>query len=128
MTPQTAPEAPQRPDIRPPGVGACTCPPGTLYDACTCQWGNAITRMLQLGYAADPLTIAREAPALGTHLVRDVMPSARYRALRALRWAGPVGELAKLLGVTQRALRNFAPTIVADITDRRGTTGRRKPQ
>jgi hypothetical protein len=113
-----------RPDIRPAGTGACTCPPGTVYAGCECGWGTAITRMLQLGYSrqADPVTIAREVSDLGKMISNDLMPAARRTALRTLArtWTDSLGALAKLLGVTPAAIRKAAPDATARITGRTG--------
>lgn len=111
-----------RPDIRPAGTGACTCPPGTVYAGCTCSWGVAINRMLQLGYSrqADPATIARDVPNLGKMISNDLMPAARRTALRTLArsWTESLDALAKLLGVTPAAIRKAAPDATARITGR----------
>lgn len=111
-----------RPDIRPAGTGACTCPPGTLYARCECEWGVAVTRMLQLGYSrqADLVTIAREVSDLGKTISVDLMPAARRRALRtiAATWQESLRSLAVLLGVTPAAIRKAAPDAVRRITGR----------
>lgn len=111
-----------RPDIRPAGTGACTCPPGTVYAGCECGWGVAVTRMLQLGYSrqADPATIAREVPNLGKMISNDLMPAARRTALRTLArtWTESLDSLAKLLQVSPAAIRKAAPDAVARITGR----------
>lgn len=111
-----------RPDIRPAGTGACTCPPGTLYARCECEWGVAVTRMLQLGYSrqADLVTIAREVSDLGKTISVDLMPAARRRALRAIAatWQESLRSLAQLLNVTPAAIRKAAPDAVRRITGR----------
>lgn len=111
-----------RPDIRPAGTGACTCSPGTVYAGCTCSWGVAINRMLQLGYSrqADPATIARDVPNLGKMISNDLLPAARRTALRTLArsWTESLDALAKLLGVTPAAIRKAAPDATARITGR----------
>lgn len=116
-----------RPDIRPAGTGACTCPPGTVYAGCECAWGVAVTRMLQLGYSrqADPVTIAREVPNLGKMINNDLMPAARRTALRtvARSWTDSLGALAKLLGVSPAAISKAAPDAAHRITG-----GRRGPR
>ena len=111
-----------RPDIRPAGTGACTCPPGTLYARCECEWGVAVTRLLQLGYSrqATPDVIAREVPNLGRTISADLLPAARRAALRTLArtWADSLTALARLLDVTPAALRKAAPDAVRRITGR----------
>lgn len=113
-----------RPELRPPGVGACTCPPGTLYAGCTCSWGAAIDRMLMLGYGrgADPVTLARELPNLGAY-AQQVTAAARAAAIVTLArtWTMSAGQLAKLIGVSYSALKSAAPSAVRMILERRGT-------
>lgn len=113
-----------RPDRRPPGMGACTCPPGTLYAGCECSWGVMIDRMLQLGYSrgADPVTIAREAPDLGT-FAQQVLATARRAAITTLarQWVGPAAGLARVLGITYNALKLTAPAAARMIAERRGS-------
>lgn len=113
-----------RPDLRPPGTGACTCPPGTLYAGCTCSWGLVIDRMLQLGYSrrADAVTLARELPNLGA-CAQDVTAAARRDAITTLArtWTMSAGALAKLLGVSYAALKAASPVAVRMILERRGT-------
>lgn len=113
-----------RPELRPPGVGACTCPPGTLYAGCTCSWGVVMDRMLQLGYGrgADPVTLARELPNLGA-LAQQVTAKSRERAITTLArdWTMSAGALARLVGVTYGALKSAAPSAVRMILERRGT-------
>lgn len=111
-----------RPDIRPAGTGACICPPGTLYARCECEWGVAVTRLLQLGYSrtATPDVIAREVPNLGRTISVDLLPAARRTALRTLArtWTDSLTALARLLDVTPAALRKAAPDAVRRITGR----------
>lgn len=120
------PSATVRPDVRPAGMGACTCPPGTLYAGCECAWGTLVDRMLMLGYGrqADPVTIAREVTDLGAY-ARQLAGQARQRALTALgrTWEGSAAALARLVGISSQALRAAAPQVFRSITDRQGTTG-----
>jgi hypothetical protein len=113
-----------RPDIRPPGTGTCTCPPGTLYAACTCAWGVAIDRLLQLGYSrgADPVTLARELPDLGAY-VQGVASAARKHAITTLArdWTASAAKFARMLGIGYPALQSAAPAAVRMILERRGT-------
>lgn len=113
-----------RPDIRPPGTGACTCPPGTLYAGCTCSWGVAINRLLQLGYSrgADPVTLARELPNLGSY-VQEVAAAARKNAITTLArdWTASAAKFARMLGIGYPALQSAAPAAVRMILERRGT-------
>lgn len=113
-----------RPDIRPPGMGACTCPPGTLYASCACGWATLIDRLLFFAYGrqADPATIAREISDTATWLHRDLAPTARRNALTALasQWRGTFREFAKMLGVTAPAIRKAAPAAARMIRERVG--------
>lgn len=114
-----------RVDLRPAGTGACMCAPGTNYARCECAWGVMITRALQLAYGrdADDVVRARELKHFGDSWA-DLASKSRRIALRSIAgyWTMSVGKLAKLLGVTTNALRDFAPEVCRSITDRRGTT------
>jgi hypothetical protein len=113
-----------RPDLRPPGMGACTCPPGTLYASCTCAWVDLIDRLLFYAYGrqADPATIAREISDTATWFHRNVAPAARRNALTTLarQWGGTFRDFAKMLGVTAPAIRKAAPAAARMIRERVG--------
>lgn len=111
-----------RPDLRPPGMGACTCPAGTLYASCTCGWATLIDRLLFFAYSgkADPVTIAREISDTAEYLRDTLAPQARRAAIWALAatWQQSLRSLADLLGVTPAAIRKAAPAAVKRITGR----------
>lgn len=113
-----------RPDLRPPGIGACTCPPGTLYASCTCSWATLIDRLMFYAYGrqADPATIAREISATAKWFYMDVAPTARRNALTTLarQWHGTFRAFAKMIGVTAPAIRKAAPAAARMIADRLG--------
>lgn len=113
-----------RPDLRPPGMGACTCPPGTLYASCECGWSLLIDRMLFFAYGrkADPATIAREISDTAKWFATEVAPTARRNALVTLasQWRGTFREFAKMLGVTAPAIRKAAPAAARMIRERTG--------
>jgi hypothetical protein len=109
-----------RPDLRPPGMGACTCPPGTLYAGCKCSWGVAIDRLLDLGYRADPATIARDVSDTAAYVAETVAPAAKRAALTTLarQWPSTLAAFAKMLGVTAAAVRKASPAAARMISER----------
>lgn len=105
-----------RPDLRPAGIGGCTCPAGTNYAACTCAWGVMITRMFQLGYGrdADAVTIAREAQDL-SDAVEQTLGRARRTAVKRLarEWPGSVAALGRLVGLSGQRVAELVPDVSA---------------
>lgn len=116
-----------RPDLRPPGMGACTCPAGTQYASCKCGWATLIDRLLFFAYSgkADPVTIAREISDTAEYLRDTLAPAARRSALRTLAatWTGTLSAFAKMLGISAAAISKAAPDAA-----RRITGGRRGPR
>lgn len=119
-------DASVRLDLRPAGVGACTCPPGTLYGACRCPWGTMVSRLLQVGYGrgADPATLARELGDTAA-FVADQLSAARSRSVRAVvkSWTGTAASLARHLGFRSvTSLEHWAPREYAALKARRTST------
>lgn len=104
----------QRPDIRPAGMGACTCPPGTLYGGCECGWGLMVQRLMWLGYGpdADAVTIARQAQDTSVYAAETVR-RARIGAVQSLArtWTGSVAALGRLVGLGGQRVTDLVPGV-----------------
>lgn len=103
-----------RPDVRPEGTGACTCPAGTNFAACRCRWGVLVLRALQLGYGprSTPAVLARELEDFAG-LARLAATDGKADAVRRLGrgWVGSVAALARMVKLSPARVRQIVPTI-----------------
>lgn len=113
-------------DLRPAGVGACVCPPGTLYAACTCSWSVMIDRLLQLGYtrSADPVTLVRELGDTSAMIADQLSQARRRGAVQVCRsWTGTGAALARYLGYRSvNSLWQMIPDAMNAMMARNGTS------
>lgn len=110
-------------ETRPEGVGTCTCPPGTVYSDCVCDWGSLVSRMIVMGYGgtADAAYQVRRLPALHADASRLSITARRTAFARlCASWSGTKLQLAELFGLSLKTVKEIDPVAWRQLSARVG--------